>query len=386
MAAENSPHLRENQDNVKNPDTPDRVTSNARVSEISSATERLALGQIEGAERLSDDERAPDEKHDSDTSTANTAIVVARETSLATTIAESDMPVLLDAMAQFRGQQFLHSPNVFHGNKTAVEYGGKVVNWSTVTRIVDLPTGQKVFVVYRPPLTQIHVWGDNFNKRRCGMKMQKANLSTWAETFKSRSNIPVLHAERDMVVLPFVPNVNLSDVFFNNNEIRDWGECEWAKDVDVEKKFEFIRKIIRALKVIHNSGKSWGDVLLDNVIADKDENVHICDPETTFPDDVPFVEQKASDLKLSLMTACGALLKADGLDDFGKVIAIVEEEYGDDEVIQYLREHLCGKLGVIQRIFHAIYNKERFHLSYAKYMELMRAIKDSGIKSPAVSD
>ncbi len=376
----------ENPDLVNQPKVPDQAELSVRsamVEDVSSATERLALRQVERAEGPAGNEKVPKEEPDSNTAVA--AIAAAKETDLATTIPESDRPVLLDAIVQFRGREFLHLPNVFHGNKTAVEYGGEVVNWSTVTRIVQLPSGQKVFVVYRPPFTQIHVWGDNFNKRRCGMKMQKAYLSTWAETFKKRSNIPVLHTERDMVVLPFVPNVNLSDVFFHNNEIDDWGECEWARDVDLEKKFELMRKIVRALKEIHDSGRSWGDLLLDNTIADKDQNVHIVDPETTFGDDVPFIEQKASDLKLTLMTFCGALLKADGFDDFGTIIDAVENEYGDNEVFRYLGEHLCGDLNFIQRIFHAIYNKERFHLAYANYMKLMRAIKDSSVQSPGAS-
>jgi len=115
MDTEKKPDLRENPDQGKQPGTRDRNESSVRVEDVSSGTERLALGQIEGVESPVPEER---QNSDHDAANANTAIVVAKEIALATTISDDDRPVLFDAME-------------------------KVVNWSTVQGLSSFRAGKR---------------------------------------------------------------------------------------------------------------------------------------------------------------------------------------------------------------------------------------------------
>jgi len=266
-------------------------------------------------------------------------------------------------------------PALLHGNMTAVEYDGKIGNFSTWTSIQTLQSGRKVFVIYNYPLSIIHRFLDNMMKGMTNTKVKKSASGHWAETFIERSNIPVLWSDhKRLVVLPYIPNINLYDLFANNHEIADWGECQWAKEITVEQKLEIIREIIEELKKIHKAGKTWGETILPNMIRSQEGKVIICDPETQYDAHVSLTEQKARDLKDIIMSICGSLAKSEHFDDFGKIIEIVENAYGDPEVFHYLRTQLTVPMTMSEKVFYA-YTGARLGISRSDFKKVLSILK-----------
>ena len=269
------------------------------------------------------------------------------------------------------------APSLAKGYKTATEYDSKVSNFSTRTKILNLETGEKVFAVYNYPLSFVHRLLDGASKRLAGDRMSKASSKDWKKTFESRSNIPTIECDDpDMVLLPYIPNVNAHDLFAKNHEIKDFGECSWAENITLDDKLEFGDKMVHAIEAVHNKGKRWGETILPNIIITAEKQVVIVDPETQYDKGVPLKEQKARDLRDMIMSICGALRSSEGESavDYGVVTQRLMSQYSDKSVIEELKTLVAKKPTFIQKMFRGAYESARLGISAKEYEKVAAAI------------
>lgn len=255
-------------------------------------------------------------------------------------------------------------PAVAAGNATATEYDSKVRNFSTITNIVTLSGGEKLFVVYNYSASRVHRALDGFMKKATGCRMKKADFKEWKEQFEQKSRIPTIECEdKNMVVLPFIPNINAYDLFANRGVIKDFGECDFANTVDTNGLLDILEKVVMEIQDSHANNITWGELILPNIIVDKDQNVHICDPETAYDDEVPLLEQKARDL-LDLIISSAAALEKDNVE-YSVVVDRILNKYDDKEVLKELQALAQKKPSMLEKIFFG-YTKARLGLKNSK--------------------
>jgi len=277
---------------------------------------------------------------------------------------------LLQHVVDFKSEVGFVAPALIKGNKTATEYDSKVANFSTRTKIVELADGSKFFVINNYSTSFIHRGLDSFMKKMTGTRMAKCKSRDWKDIFEERSRIPVLDiVEPNVVVLPFIPNVNAYDLFANRGDITDFGECEYAKDIDNEGLLEIVNKIVREVKKMHEAEPpvTWGELILPNIIVDKDQEVHICDPETQYKKDVPLLEQKARDLFDLIISSSSAMANKNGVEH-RKTIENILGEYGDNDVLSELARLSNEKTKLLHKLFFG-YTQVRLGLSGKKEFE-----------------
>jgi hypothetical protein len=115
--------------------------------------------------------------------------------------------------AHFR-RQAKFMTNTITGVPIAVEYAGRTNNFSTQTRIMELPDGRKVFAVYDHKGSVVHRALDGVMKWASGLRMHKVSRKKWKRQFEEKSNIPTIeNSDPDTVLMPFHPNVNGNDLF-----------------------------------------------------------------------------------------------------------------------------------------------------------------------------
>jgi tRNA A-37 threonylcarbamoyl transferase component Bud32 len=274
----------------------------------------------------------------------------------------ADIPAdVVEKIKTLKAKNAWVAPALVKGNKTATNYDSKVTNYSTVTNIVE-SEGQKYFVVQNYKFSGVHRALDKFMKKVTGCRMSKADSADWKQEFEKKSRIPTIKNEDpDTVIMPFVPNVNLYDLFVNRGEIKDFGECDFAVEMKKEDMLGVLRKITKKVKEMHGSDITWGELILPNMIIDKDQEVHICDPETSYNKDVPLLEQKARDL-LDFITSAAAAMKKKNTTEYGEAVSEILKEYSDPEVVRSLRELASKKPSFLSKIFFG-YTKARLGLS-----------------------
>lgn len=284
--------------------------------------------------------------------------------------------------ADFQKQNVFRGPRILTGNKTATEYDNKVENFSTKTAIKELASGEKIFVVDSYPSSLIHRLGDSVLRRFCGVKNFKAPNRIWKETFERRSNIPTIRIEnKNAVAMPYIENVNLRDLMTFDKEIKNWGPIEWAENINIEEKKEILKSVVLEMEAMHRQGKTWGEAILANMIIDKNKKVWICDPEILFYNEVPKIEQKASDLKDIIFTSAASLACADKLEDYKEVVKLVFDNYSDKKVVETLIGAAKRKPTLKQRLFF-VYTKNRYSplKDFRMHEEIRRAIAEHGEK------
>jgi len=255
-----------------------------------------------------------------------------------------------DQVERIKTQNRFRLPSLAHGNPTAAEYDSQASNWSTDTSIITGSDGKKVFVVNRYPFSRVHRWIDTFNRKLAGLKFSKVPAGQWKETFESRSNIPVIENDDPKVVLmPFLENVNLGDLISRNHEMTDFGGCQWADNLDLEAKLQMLDKALDQLSEIHQRGEAWGEAIIGNMIATKEQKVVICDPETLYDDDVSEAERRAGDLRDFVFSATAGMLKSGDVTDPASVVNRLLNRYGDADVIDALQKKAVKKLTLVQR-------------------------------------
>ncbi len=244
-------------------------------------------------------------------------------------------------------------PAILRGNPTAAAYDSHVTNYSTQTVIIELPSGERIFAVYNYPTSWVHrSISDRLNKFVAGAKMHKVRSGKWKDRFESRTQLPTIeNDDPNVVLMPFVPNINLRDLFSRRDQIKDFGECAFAREYAPEDLLQVLEKAAAKLRGVHNKGIGWGETILDNMIIDDKEDVHICDPESKFNDDVSLAEQYARDLLAFIVSAAGAMYKHSV--DYAVVVERVMSAYGETspEVLKHLSAVARKKPGLLQRIF-----------------------------------
>jgi len=248
-----------------------------------------------------------------------------------------------------RGAKYM--TNTITGEKIAAEYDIQTRNFSTQTRIQELPDGRKVFMVYDHRGSWLHRGFDGLAKRLNGLKMRKVSRAEWKAQFESKSTIPVIeNDDPDMVMMPFQPNVNAHDVFAKNGEIEDFGENSWAKGVGLEEKLGMAEALVDETKRIHDTGTAWGELILPNVIFSSEKKPIVCDPEVRYDEDVPLAEAKARDLKDLCLSVAAALEHAHGEKDYGRTVGTILERYEDPEVLGELKKLASQKRGFLKNL------------------------------------
>ena len=263
---------------------------------------------------------------------------------------------------------------VLIGNKTATEYDSKIRNFSTETSIETLPSGKKVFMVHNFSTSWAHRTIDNAMKRLTGTKIHKANRSQWKKQFEGKSTIPTIDNEDvDTIVMPYIPNINLRDLLADHQEIDDFGECEFAKEISDDQKLEIVDKVTDKTSQLHDKDITWGELTTHNMIVDKDMNVHICDPETEYYDEVPMVERKARDLYNFILTTSADLKKSSNMD-YGVAAKRVIDRYQGKEVIDKLKEVAAEELGALYAITGFHYYDTLHFGSYGEFKKARQSI------------
>ncbi len=255
-----------------------------------------------------------------------------------------------EAATQFR-REAKFMTNTFIGEAIAAEYDIRTRNFSTQTRIAKLADGRKVFLVYSHKGSVVHRFLDGLMKWASGLRMKKVSRSRWKQTFERKSNIPVIeNQDPDTVVMPYLPNVNGYDLFAQNAEIEDFGECTWAKETDLDAKLELSQRIVDEVARIHEKGQAWGELILPNIIFTKEKRPVICDPEVQFKKGVPLVEAQAQDLKDLCLSISGALARAHDQRDPQLVVQAILGRYPNKGVVEALKKMAKKKRSWLQNL------------------------------------
>ncbi len=243
------------------------------------------------------------------------------------------------------------APAIIKGNNTAAEYDCHVHSYSTQTKIVTLESGRKLFVVFNYPTSWIHRKFDNIFKTLSGRKIKKADSIKWKETFERRSQIPTINnSDPNTIVMDYLPNVNLYDLFANRSLIKDYGECDFAKDMDADGLMGVLDKVVDQTKAMHTQGVQWGELNLPNMIIDKDQNVHICDPETEYSPKVPVPERQARDLFIFLMSSSAALQHGNGVDHAVAIRRMLDRYQLGEETKKELKKLAEKPMSFLQKL------------------------------------
>lgn len=274
-------------------------------------------------------------------------------------------------------------PALATGGRIDAEYDCQVNNFSTQTKVVTLASGRKLFAVFNYPTSWVHRKLDTLMKTMTGAKMGKAKSQDWKETFESRSQIPTItNEDPNLVVMDYLPNVNLYDLFVNqfakNKDgspmIKNFGECQFADGMNMEELLGVLEKVVEKVKQMHEKGVQWGEVILPNIIIDKDEEVHICDPETEYDEKVPVAERQARDIYVLIMSSAAAMKKSKNVDYSAVVKNVLDKYQLDEETKAELKNLAEKKMGLGQKVFFG-YTKANYGLKdKAEYAEIRQAM------------
>lgn len=227
------------------------------------------------------------------------------------------------------------------GYEVAASYDSQVKGWTTRSKIIEID-GQKMFVLCSYPASRTRRLFDRFMETVSGDPMRKPTPEAWKDTVESRSNIPTIAGTpENMVVMPYVESINAYDIFAHQKDIKDFGPFDWAKEMTVEDKIAMCGEFAKTLKATHDTGRTWGEAILPNLILTKDKKPILIDAETTY-EGIPENEQKASDIRNLISSISGALARSAGIKDFTPIVRKVLHEYRDPEVRNELKR-ICSK-------------------------------------------
>jgi tRNA A-37 threonylcarbamoyl transferase component Bud32 len=269
------------------------------------------------------------------------------------------------------------TPSLLKGDKTAAEYDIQVGNFSTRTGILHMDDGKRVFAVYNYDSSWIHRKLDGLSKRLSGDKMTKASSKEWKQLFEAKSNIPTIpNPDPNLVLMPYIPNVNAYDAIANNKTIENFGECDWAKTLSPGDKIVIGKSIIQELASLHGKNIAWGETILPNIILSKNQKPIIVDPEVSYGKNVPLEEQKARDLHDLLRSISGALNKSEGVTDesYNSVVKQLLDSYQDQKVITKLKEISAKKPSLVAKIYAPFYEPARLGISMKEAKKVDQAI------------
>lgn len=281
-------------------------------------------------------------------------------------------------------------PALFKGNKTATNYDSDATNYSTITNNIVLESGRELFAICNYKSSGIHRFLDTVFKKIVGLPMKKASRRKWGEVFRERSLIPVLNLvddkgkiDKDMIILERIPNVNVSDLITNFDNLKspenEVDSCNFIKDMEKEDLMGVIGGVSKEVAKIHNEDKTWGDLVPSNIIIDKNQKIHICDPETTYSKKLSIEKQKAFDL-LECTTSFSSVMNENHQIPYSETINIILNNYvksakDSKKVIIELKKIIGKKLTILNRLGFAYL---KAHLSVQGMSELMEIRKIIG--------
>lgn len=276
---------------------------------------------------------------------------------------------------QIRSKRF-SLPSLGSGAPTATNYDSKVTNFSTRTSIIKFASGQQVFSIYNYPMSQAHRWFDQIIKAVAGRKRHKVSSGRWKDKFTSKSRIPTFeYSHPDVVLLPYIPNMNAYDVFRYNHEITECGELPWVKDLTAEDKVTLGERIISAIAAIHkDTGGGWGETILQNVIITPQGEPIVVDPEVEFNDDVTQAEQKMDDLKEIVYSMTGAISGSEQLTAVTPIVHRFLAHYPDQALVHKLSETTSTKFSFLRKIQLQLHDLNYFGVTMETFQAITEAI------------
>lgn len=247
------------------------------------------------------------------------------------------------AARQFKKEARWTKPRIVSGHKVAHDESDEslVLNFSTITKVVTLSNGDKVFMIYRYNLSWIHSVMDNMQRWGSGRPSTKPfRRSTWQSTFEPKSRIEVFPINvPGVVAMPYVPNYNLHDVVYH-------GVGKLTEDQITEALFALCDQI----NEMHESGKSWGELIVHNIILKKPSlEPVICDTEVVYWSSVPFDEQCMHDWRDFIFSVCGSnqTIKLSPTE----IASMLVQHIDSQGVKQLLQEHCRKPRTLGQKIF-----------------------------------
>jgi tRNA A-37 threonylcarbamoyl transferase component Bud32 len=342
----------------------DKDTTNTEIAEVK-----------ETIQQIGDENASQDDKHDP---ALYGAFAGERTKSGTIALAPDAQKEVQRAITQHKKANRFSLPSLLIGAKTATGYDSRARNFSTRNTIATLPDGRRVFVVYNYPSSWIHRTLDTFGKWTAGARMRKAESAQWKRAYEAKSNIPIIETDDPNVVLmPFIENMNANDVFAFNHEIKDFGVLPEAKDAGVDEKMEYADRIVDELANIHAKGAAWGEAILANMIITEGGKPVIVDPEVRYNKDVPLTEQKARDLRDLTMSIVSALRQSKEEFDVRTVVERVVGRHPDAAVRAELRQLAQKKPSFIRKLLRPIHELPRLGIKgsdYDKVVEAMAAL------------
>lgn len=250
--------------------------------------------------------------------------------------------------------------------------GSQAKNWSTITRIIDLSDGRKVYLVYRYALSWMHALLDNSIRILCGRHSWKCvTRRGWQKRFERKSRIRLyeLHVP-GVVAMEYVHNRNLWDVLVNN-----FGNLSY---VEVERA---LADIVRQVNEMHAERVAWADLIVNNLIIRSDTGGGvICDTEVGYLPWVSTKRQQVLDWRDFIFSVCGAWSQhpewKDRMCDMAQamVMAIRNSEVRN-ELIRDCRKHrLFGDFTFWQYAWFAAFGGQLSQPSRDVYRAIRQAI------------
>ena len=245
------------------------------------------------------------------------------------------------------------------GYKVAGVYDTQVQGWTTRSKIVQLPDGERVFVLCSYPASWKRRTSDRLMEFLSGDPMRKPKPETWKSTVESRSNVPIVTTNsKDVVAMPFIESFNAYDLFAHQKDIKDFGPFSWAESMSVDERLNLLPPMVDALRRMHDQEKTWGEAILQNVILTRDQKPTFIDPETTY-ENIPLAEQKATDVRNLILSICGALARSEGFTDVQNVVETILDQYADPTLEVELAKICTSPITLRQRLLFNAFTRFR---------------------------
>ncbi|MEN9406787.1 MAG: hypothetical protein RLZZ455_3 [Candidatus Parcubacteria bacterium] len=283
------------------------------------------------------------------------------------------------------GRGFVKPWYFVEGNPTALSYPGTARNRSTMTTIATLEDGRRIFLI-DPKSSGLHRWSDTLMRHLSGNPARKVSESEWKSVFIGKSRIPVLNGEgddigafpyKDVIALPYIPNVNGIDFFAHNKEIDFSEEFSWAGRAGVDEKVMVAKNALSELSVIHSEGIAWGEPAAHNMmIAHEGRSVMIVDPEVQYDTGVPLLEAQARDVLDLTISIAGAMNIASdiGGGEYQDFVTDLFTVYPDHEVLEEA-VRIVEQTSLTKRMLYPVYEQKRLNnLPFAEYQAITAAI------------
>ncbi len=292
-------------------------------------------------------------------------------------LTEEQNAVIEEAIVKAKADDYWSPPSLLAGGKTATEYASRARNFSTRTRIVELPDKRRVFLINNYRLSWIHRELDAFGKWTAGAPMRKAKSHDWKRSYAGKSNIPTIeNSDPNTITVPFIENVNADDAITFNHQIENFGAMPEIKNFGLEEKLDLSDRITDELAKVHGTGKAWGEAILANMIITKDGRPIIVDPETRFNENVPLNEQQAHDVADFIHSLVSGLRRSEKNIDIKAIIDRVIDRYPNKNVLAELPKIAKKKSKWYRKLLRPIHELPRLGQNGKDYEAVLKILRE----------